>query len=333
MAKTEGTGLGLEDLEDIKAHTNPDAEDEERSNRGIAVKKENGRYKKRDGIASLGLSYQMLPPITRRKTAIYQAIGLHAIDPLSKEPVLDQSIVIPGSIIVYDPFQDDYAKKNVRLRNVVGVHTEIVNGKEEIRQKVDDIFFINGFLDVNIEKEYPLYTILELHPLNGSNRFRDKSKPAAFIRIDLNYKSTAFQNAQMDLQRDAEGAVIAMNKEDLVAYAATAGITTMARPIDEIRFDLRRFARDNSKVFFGIVKDSSAAIRMNVLDADSMGLIDYVAEKSGYIFNTDPKKPFFVHAKGEEPMGALIAYLGKKDSKQAQEAYEIMCAQLKFWED
>jgi len=288
------------------------------------------RYKKKKITAPLGLSEQLPPPITRRRIAIYQAQGLHEIDPLCGEQVLDQSISIAGSYVIYDEFEQDLARRSKRLRNVTGVHSEIRDRKEEMVETVSDIFFNNGFLAVNCLANYPLYTFVELHPLNGSNR-RRPNVPAAFRRVDLSTPSVSMRAAQMDLAFEAESQVLKMAKDVLFDYAASFGITTSNRKIDEIRYDMRVHARQHPKEFFAMAKDSTAAIKMNVVDADSMGLIEYNLDRKGWVFCDNIHKPFMVTTPGEDATDALVKFFEKK-TKDSQDAYERMLELLKYWE-
>jgi hypothetical protein len=282
--------------------------------------------------ASLGISAKYLPPITRREIAIYQGVDLHMIDPLSNSEVLDQSISIAGSYVLYDDGEEDLAKRHKRIRNVTGMHQESVDGKLQLVERVDDILFINGFKAVNTKSEYPLYAFLENHPLNASNRNRPQGGPLAFKRVDLATPSISMRAAQMDLAFDAEKEVLDMKKDELFGYANTAGITTLNRPVDEVRYDFRLFSRQHPKKFFGMVPNNEAAIKMNVLDADSLGFIEYKPDKKSWIFCSRPEKPICVHTPGEEPTQALISYFVRRKDKETVENYEFLLDQLKYWD-
>jgi len=300
----------------------------------VRVNREDGVYKKRIPVQIQGLSSQMLPPITKRKIAVYEVIGKDQNDPLTGQPIQAPPLVIPGRFVVYDPFNSDILARHCLLRNVTRAERVVRDGKEVVEEVVEDLVFIDGFKNVAIDRNYLEYVLLELHPLNESNKWRDKSQAAAFKRIDVgNRKDWASTIAGMDLAYEAETAVVNMRKqEQIIAYATAAGIPTGGRMLESgdnsVKVDLRRFARQNPRDFFKLNKNEAAAIRMSVMEADEIGLIEYQLDKRQWLFSTDGDL-LSQHFPGEHPIDRLVKDLQKAEYKPT---YAKLLEQLNYWE-
>lgn len=299
----------------------------------VRVNREDGVYKKKMPANIQGLSSQMLPPITKRRLAVYEAIGRGAIDPLTNKPLdIAPPLILPGKFVVYDPFQAEINKRNVLLRNVTRSEHVIRNGMDMVEDYVEDLIIDNGFKQVNQEKNYLEYVLMELHPLNESNKWRDKSQAPAFRRSDVIVrKDWSDTSAGMDLAFEAESAVIAMKESDeIISYATACGINTTGRYLnkgdDSVKVDLRRFARQNPLDFFKIIPDTAMAIKMTCLEAIDFGTIEYEVDKRQWVF-TDGSL-VCQHLPGENPMESLVRDLQKPGWKKS---YEKMQEQLNYW--
>jgi len=298
------------------------------------VFREDGKEQKRKAVNFQGLSSQMLPPITRKKFAIYEIINKGHVDPLTNQPSENVGLILPGSYVVYDPFDTDVLRRHKTLKNVTRFETVVIAGQNVAKEVVEDIEFPDGIKNVAIEKDYAMYILLENHPLNESNRFRNKSMAAAFRRIDINKRAWGEGTmANMDLAFEAERAVVDMrNADEIIGYAHAAGIPTLGRSTDNgdnsIKKDLRIYARKNPKDFFRLSKDTYAAIKVSVLDAIDLGLIEYVVDKRAWEFSTDGEE-IGRHLPGEEPNDALIKLFKKKEYR---EKYEKLQNQLNYWD-
>jgi len=306
---------------------------EESTGTTVRVHREDGVYKKRLPVEMQGLSSQMMPPITKRKIAVYEVLGKDQIDPLTREPIQAPPLVIPGKFVIYDPFQKDVLQRHRLLKNVTRSEKVVRGGVEMVEEVVEDLVFIDGFKNIAIDRNYMEYVLLELHPLNESNRWRDKSQAAAFKRIDIgNRKEWTDTIAAMDLAWEAENAIINMrNADDIINYATAAGIPTLGRRTDgenSIKRDLRLFARQNPRDFFRLNKNEGMAIKMAILEADDLGIIEYTVDKKQWLFATDGDLLYQVVA-GEDPMVGVIKALRKP---QYKEKYEKMQEQLNYWE-
>lgn len=323
--------LNLEDLNKMdtgKQNTNPGQNAVKERTPGITVIDEDGNKQRKKRPNSFGLSDEVLPPYTKKSIAIYQAIGVDAIDPLTGDKVLPTDIIIPGKYRFYDKFEKDPNNKNKIIKNITGTETTIVGGKEVLTERVEDIIMNNGVLAVPVESQYPLYVLMERHVLNGSNRFRPRDITPIFIRLDVMFKSPATINAEMDLAFDAEQEVRKLSKDNTIAYAASAGINTSShRDVTEIKIELRKFARQHPLAYYKLFKNTRAAVKVNVLEALNLGLVEYIPDKKSYMFTTNEDR-FFTHSVGEEPLDALCAFLAKDSSEQK---YDYLNDQLNFW--
>ena len=279
------------------------------------------------------LSEKLLPPITKRKVAVYQIIMPTYKDPLlSGNPDGDEAVpydvVIPGTYMIYDPFERDIMKRDKLMRNVTRPGIEIRDGKQVTVEVVEDIIMYKGLLEVNQDTQYPLYVLMELHPLNRTNRHRDKSKIPVFERIDMKFRSVASLDAVEDLAEDASRTVKEMKIDDVIGYAATLNISTHGVKPDEVRYALRMEAKRDPIAFFKLNPNSEQMVKINFLDALDLGFVEYVMEKKGYRYTTDDRA-FFNHAVGEEPVGACVKYLA---SPKGQENYEKIRDYLGYWD-
>ncbi|HTJ52617.1 MAG TPA: hypothetical protein VL443_24345 [Cyclobacteriaceae bacterium] len=300
----------------------------------VRVYREDNKFMKRRPTQLQGLSSQMLPPITKKKLAMYEVIGKNEVDPLTRERIVSPTLILPGKYIIYDPFGEDVLKRHILLRNVTRTETVVRDGREVPEETTEDLIFPDGFKSVAIERNYLEYVLLELHPLNESNKFRDRSQAPAFKRIDLGYrKDWAETTAGMDLAFEAEKIVVGMrNGDEIITYATAAGIPTAGRMIDSgdtsVKMDLRRFARQSPRDFFKLNKHNTMAIKMAVLEAIDLGLIEYFVDRRDWLFSTDGGS-LGQHLPGQDPTETLIKLLQREEY---QEVYAKLQNQLNYWE-
>lgn len=298
------------------------------------IHNEAGVLKKKIPLQVQGLSSEMLPPITRRKVARYEVLGKDKVDPMTGQLVSPvPPLIIPGRYVVYDPFDSNVMARHKTLKNVTRSERVVRNGAEMMEEVVEDIFFDDGMKNLSVEKDYLMYVLLELHPLNESNRWRDKSQTAAFKRIDIDTRRWGESAVGLELAYEAETTVVNMRKpDDIIAYAHAAGIQTAGRILDgsegTVKHDLRIFARTNPKEFFKLNKSTEAAIRISLLDAKDLGLIYYTVDRRGWFFSTDDVNICY-HLPGEDPDRYLIKYLS---TDEAKEKYSVLQNQLNYWD-
>jgi hypothetical protein len=341
--KDQSPLLSLDDLDDDKTKSfvpkskieeTPDAATQETASASeVRRYREDGKRLKNIPIQLQGLSSQMLPPITKRKVARYEVIGTNQVDPLTGEYIIAPPCIIPGTFTIYDPFDQDVLKRHKLLKNVTRTELVLRDGKQVVEEYVEDITLENGWKDVAIEKNYLQYVLLELHPLNASNKWRSSSgQAAAFRRVDIDRRAWAETQAGMDLAFEAESVVVALRKPDeIIEYAHAAGIPTAGRNLDgqdSVKYDLRKFARKHPRDFFKLNKSNESAIKIAVIDAIQIGLIDYEVDKRAWFFSTDGER-IGSHLPGEEPTEALIKLFKKEDYRKH---YEVLQSQLNYWD-
>lgn len=301
----------------------------------VRVHREDGKYKKSVPIQLQGLTSMMLPPITKRRVAQYQVIGKDQIDPLT-DKIIEPTppLIIPASYVIYDPFEEDILKRHKTLKNVTRFENKIIGGVNVPHEVIEDIIFNDGFKIIPIERNYLEYVLLELHPLNASNRWRPRDTAPAFKRVDIEQRKWAQTGTGMNLAYEAETAVINLRKpDDIMALAHAAGIQTAGRILDNdregcVKYDLRVFARNDPKGFFKLNKGVEQAVRVSVLDAEELGLIEYNIDNRTWKFSTDGEH-ICVHLPGEDPIKSLIKMFQKPEYR---DKYKVLQNQLNYWD-
>jgi hypothetical protein len=298
-----------------------------------------GRFGKFKLPASLTLSTMMLPPLTRRRSAIYQQLefgvrkdgriidGSQFIDspPLQLHPIYT----------VYDEFETDLARKNkvmvysdeIRLHEYINPITS--NKETGTQPKIGMPEFVNGQVMVDCEAEYPKYVWWELHPRNESNKHRDKRLKPLFKRVDTEYKSPHVQLIEMDLQLQAENYVIKLDTLSLQALAAAFGMPASTSASD-MRVNLRtkvRGSTDGAKEVLFKSPDKKAATMINIISALDLGIIDYDPSTTEYMFQHE-KESFFVVPLEQTPIEGLVMFLSSPEGQEYKQQIEEM---LGYW--
>jgi len=312
-----------------------------------------GRFGKFKLPASIPLSEMMLPPITKKKTAIYELLNLNNADKYSGREIyagraIDPRIVEANKFIdpppfgltptytIFDRFEPDLARRNKVMKYVTRASVRSFENPvtkqpdQTIDEQLGEPGFINGQVVVEIENNYPHYVWWELHPQNASNKWRPKERPPVFKRIDIEYKSPHQQMMKMDLQQEAERYVIGLRADELInlASAMTNPVISTAMPPNEIRLALRLRARNNPEEVLFKAPNPTHSITMNVISAMDLGIIDYRPETNEYFFASDDDKPMFVVPLEQTPIEALAGYLSSAEGKEDRKAMENM---LSFW--
>ena len=313
-----------------KQNANATAEPERVRPPGITEVDEEGKYKRRKRENSFGITDLMMPPYTKKVVAIYRILNQDVVNDatgLKPEPV---DVMIPGRYTLFDRFELNPLNKRKVIRNVTGTERYIEGGEEKVREKVDDIVFQGGYLQVSVEAEYPLYVLMELHPMNKSNKWKPRNSPVVFERVDVRTKSSATRAEELNLSVDAANAVRNMSKDELYAAAIPALVdTTKGRHLNDIKADLMRWAMANPIEFYKLNKNHAAAVKINVIEAMNLGLIDYRPDKKRYVLSTT-EEPIHSHTAGEDAMESLVKFLAKKENEKM---YEKLMKQLNFWSD
>lgn len=289
----------------------------------------------------LQISRIMLPPITRRKTATYETLQESRFDPRiiqGDNAIAPPPISLPPTYAIFDRGEQDFSIANKMMKNVVRSEVRQVRGHDgQLRPQLEEVLeyvdFTNGHKLVNIETEYILYAFLELHPLNASNKFRDKSKKPLFRRTDFDYKSSHIQMLAMDLQDEAVRYVMKLNEKELINLASAMTNPTIATinviP-SEIRYTMRLRARNNPEEVLFKSPDKKASTRIDVIHALEMQVLDYLPERNAYFLTGDDRTPFFECAIDTNPLEDISKYLS---SAEGRDDYEAMMEYVNFWKD
>jgi len=286
---------------------------------------------------SINISEQLLPPITRRKIAIYEVLAFAKFDPLIKEggaEIAPAPVILPGRYSINDPFEKDLANTVKVIQNVVGKERvdfqNPITGKMESQMvdNIQEIIMENGYLTVNMETEYHKYLFMELHPMNATCKWNRGGMAKVFRRSDFQYQTSISRQFELDLAMDAERLVKDMPKDEVINLAAAFEIPTMGRPIHELRYDLRVLARQDPKKLMFQRQDKFATVRINVTDAINWGLIEYVPEKLSYFFCADMNNAFHQVLVGQDPQESLAEFCL---SEEGAEPYSEIENLLSFW--
>lgn len=311
-----------------------------------------GRFGKFRLPASMNISSQMLPPITKRTFAIYElcdyfdtATGRKKIDPRIQGG--DQSIDPPPYELVdnyqfHDYFEPDLAKRDKILTYHGGVETfsyeNPVTKQQEngVRPKRLVPFFTNGQVRVEIEKHYPQFVWWELHPRNETNKRRDKQKPPVFRRIDLDFHSSHVDILRMDLQSEAYNYVRRLNHSELIALASAMSNPTISVTTNDndIRVALLHRSRTSPEEVLYKSPDKVTAASLDIINSLDWGILDFDAQTNTYTFSNMPDEPAYVVPLEEKPIEGFAKFLiGEIEGEEedGKTTYQLMRDLVEFW--
>lgn len=294
---------------------------------------EDGKEKRRKRAIDMGISEFLMPPITKRTTAVYEIIGTDKPDPSRTDRGKPEEIdvIMPGTYMFHDTGESDLTKRAKLMRNFgrPNVARDPVTQRQVLEDTILDIEFIAGKKPVNIEKNFREYVFMELHPRNASNKHRDRELEPLFRRTDINTNKTeAFKSALEMLAIDAASAVVNIKDRDtIIGLCVSADLPTGNYDVSTMKSSLRKFAYDNPRKYFGLSKNVLPAIKLNILDGLGLGLLEYKQDKKTFFFaETDDK--IFTHAVGEDPVDAMA----KAMSNDLQHHYKQLTELLNYWE-
>jgi hypothetical protein len=280
----------------------------------------------------LNLSERVLPPLTKGRTAVYAWIDKRGVDPLTGEKPEPKDPWLPGTYMFFDPYEADPIRRNKLQRNLGRPQMgRDKDGKELIEDTIDPIEFTAGLLRVVPAQNYRKYVFMELHPLNASNPFRPRHVTPLFERVDIkSNKGDAYRTAEAELAFDAEKAVVDIEDRDkIIGYAVSTGdILTAGRLTDQIKTDLRIWARQYPRKFFAMHNNVEVPVRLNLIDAIGLGLIEYQHDKRRYV-DPESDKVIFVTTIGKDPLEDFVAAMVKPENR---EIYNYIMELLNYWE-
>jgi hypothetical protein len=288
----------------------------------------------------------MLPPITKKRTAIYQLIGVdtggHSYDkridsnenPASR--IVDTADVeMHHTYSIYDIFEKDFGRRDKTVTYFDGVqrveYTDPITKelRPDIRQKVGTPRFVRGQVMVDIMKNYHQYLWWELHPKNKSNKYRDKQMASTFERIDLKYVNPHVEQMRMEIKLDAMNYVRALSPDKAMDLAAALGIPTFREQPSTIKTALYVMAEtDPEKVMFK-APNKAISVTVSVMRALDFGIIDFDADRKQYFFAQNINSPIFQVPMEESPVQSLAKFL--IDSSEGMAIREKMDEYINYW--
>lgn len=300
--------------------------------------------KKRKFPVSLGITEKCLPPMTRRKMAVYELLDMTRKDLriIGAEDNVGTPVAVPQTKEP-PPFEfaptyqfEDRGEEDLGLKRKTMVYTndiitynkaKTLSPKDITELQLDIPTFINGQLVVDCWGNFIKYVWLELHPQNQTNKWRDKTRKPEFKRVDIEYVSPHLHLLKMDLAADSEDMVRRMDPKSLINLAAAFGIPS-SLSVSEMRLDLRQRARLNPEEVMFKSPDKSHANLLNIISGIKMGVVDYDPNKQEYYFPDDEEPFFIIPLDTSNPLEAVAQYLATSEGKNACDRLEEY---LQYW--
>ena len=300
------------------------------------------RIAQKDALfASLGISRELIPPITRKRVAIYQLYNFKGKRDKRMMETIDQYVdPYPYEMVPNYTFTDiketDLTRREKTLTYYEGGSETIyrpdpVTGKNMPHSipKVGMPVFVNGQVTVNIYNEFRKFVWWELHPRNASNKRRDFSKEPIFERVDTKYESSHVQMIKMDLAMDAEKYILQMKEDRLMGLAAAMTNPTVNPNINpqELRLVMRMRAKANPEEILYSAPDKEASTKVSLIHALDLGIITYLPERECYYYSDDDE-PVHRVLTGSNPFEDFTAFL---TSAAGAPTLERIKTDLDFW--
>lgn len=290
---------------------------------------------------SLGISRKYIPPITRKRAAVYQLVNFKGtidnrlegrdqfVDPFPYELVPTYSFV--------DTDEPELTRREKTMTYYEG-GTETVYvvdpvTKRNIPQAVPKIgspgFGESGQKVVNIYNEYGRYAWWELHPRNGSNKWRDMGKTPIFERVDIKYDSPHVANIREDLKLSAENYILSLKPDKLMNLGASLTNPTINTDIDpqQLKLALRMRARQNPEEVLFTNPDNQGSIKIACIHALDLGILTFVPENEAYYIGDEEEALYRVPI-GNNPFESIVAFF---NTMEGEDAYAKVKKDLQFW--
>jgi hypothetical protein len=254
-------------------------------------------------------------PLKEGQVKIFKLVGSGDIDPATGQPRFNSGAHYEGYFTIHDKFEKDPTKRKKVLKNVTGTSTKVENGKDVVEEVVSPIDFNAKGLRIVKDDEYNTLVCLMRANENGSNPFRNPRVPSLWEEVEPEKGRQQIMDL-MDLQLTAEMYAKTGNMKDIIALAKKLNetgdfaIILDNKDSDDIRFDMRRIARENPKEFMRYSKDKEMKIKILIEDAVSNLVISYDDDTKEWKWDEDGTSLLIVPA-GKEPVKALCDFLDK----------------------
>lgn len=290
--------------------------------------------------ASLDLSPRYIPPITRKRSAIYQLyeykskrdnrlVGIDAIvDPYPIELVPTYTFT--------DLDEQDLTKREKTMTYWDGTESKTIEDPLTGQSRIVSVpkpgtpRIIGGQVVVNIFSKYNWFVWWELHPRNASNKWRDKSQTPLFERIDTKHEGAHVQNILHNMKFEAERYVLGISHDkriNLASALTNPTINTKDVNPQDLLLTLRLRARNNPEEILFTAPDNMATIKVSIVHALDLGILTFLDETECYYF-ADESVPFFRVLVNNDPLESLAEFLSSEEGKSDLEAIQGM---LQFW--
>jgi hypothetical protein len=307
------------------------------------------RFGKSKRPITTDLSDGMLPPVTRKRTAIYQLLGTDdagrtidkRIDPgeSAAANIVDVSdFEMHHTYSIFDVFEPDFGRKNKVVTYYDGVqrvnYKDPVTGemRPDIRQKVGIPRFVRGQAIVDITKNYHQFLWWELHPRNKNNRFRDRSIAPLFERVDIKHYNPHTQLLNTELKLDAMTYVRKLNANQAIDLAAALNIPTFRVQPGDVKAALYVAAETDPKSILFKAPDQAVSATITVMRGMDLGIIDYDANRKQFYFGDNDKQPIYQVPLDEQPVKSLAQYLSE-DSDEGGKLLETIQEFINYWQE
>lgn len=292
------------------------------------------------------LSDQMLPPITKKTTAIYQLLGIDAggrsedkriiaSDSAAARIVDTSDVEMHHTYSIYDRFEEDFGRRNKIVTYFDGVqrveYKDPITGqiRPDIRQKIGTPRFVRGQHMCDIMKNYHQYLWWELHPGNKNNKFRDKSKAAMFERVDNKHHNPHVEQVRMEIKIDAMNYVRSLQADQCMDLAAALDIPTFRVQPNDIKTALYVMAESDPEKVMYKSHNKAISVTITVMRAIDFGIIDYDAMRKQYFFAQNPQ-PIFQVPLDESPTASLAKHL--VNTEEGNALREKMEEFIMYWQ-
>lgn len=255
------------------------------------------------------------PKVGQVKT--FRLINAGRIDSASGQPAFNAGATFEGVTTIYDPYEENPSARDKIIRNVVGRSiTKNKEGKEEIKEVIDQIRFDQFGLTYVKHDQYNTYVFLALHNACGTNKNRDKSKPILWEEVTYEDKKEK-EKMTLDLHYQAQKMIRDGDIKDVIAIGEQLAkkkeieINLKGKPSD-IRFELSSYATRNPAEVIRCSKDELSKIKLDVQDAANIGEIGFDIDSNEWVWEYEPdrtKKSLASVKPGYDPIESLAEEL------------------------
>lgn len=300
--------------------------------------------KKRKFPVSLGITEKCLPPMTRRKMAVYELLDMTRKDLriIGAEDNVGTPVAVPQTKEP-PPFEfaptyqfEDRGEEDLGLKRKTMVYTndiitynkaKTLSPKDITELQLDIPTFINGQLVVDCWGNFIKYVWLELHPQNQTNKWRDKTRKPEFKRVDIEYVSPYVSLMHLDLAADTEDMIRKMQKDEIINLAAAFGMSP-SLSLSDMKLELRQKARLTPEDVLFKAPSKTMSHLLDVMSAIKMGVVDYNPDKQEYFFPQDDDPFYIVPLDTSNPLEAVAQFLTTSEGSGARTQLTEL---LEYW--